>query len=130
MEEISYISYSSTVKNQRKSSGIKRLISFWLFLLPIMMLCCIFTTVAIVHLFVRNQIIKYSYSVPLENKKQKMLLDENNSLKSQLSLLISPYRIEKYAVEKLNMRYPTADDIIEISRGVSKDKGDYIGQTR
>ncbi len=130
MEEISYISYSSTVKGQKKKEGIRGLASYWMFLLPMLIICLIFVTVSVVHLYVRNQVIKYSYIVPVENKKQKMLLDENKVLKSQFSVLISPARIEKYATEKLNMRYPVPGEIVEIRKGIDEKGNSFIGQTK
>lgn len=129
MEQISYINYSSTVKNQKKREGIRGIISFWFFLLPMIIVCGIFVTVSIIHLYMRNQIIKYSYDVPLENKKQKNLLEENKTLKSQLSLLLSPARIEKYANSKLNMRLPLKTEIIELKIKDSESEN-YIGYTR
>jgi len=99
---------------------------FALFLLPMIIVCSIFVTVAIAHLYVRNQVLKYSYLVPMENKKQKMLMDENKTLKSQFSVLASPGRIEKVAVERLNMRYPDSRDIIKVEEGFIKN---YIGQS-
>ncbi|MCX7957786.1 MAG: cell division protein FtsL [Deltaproteobacteria bacterium] len=130
MKEISYISYSSTVKSQKRREGIKGFISYLFFLLPMLIVCGIFVTVAVVHLYVRNQVLKYSYIVPAENKKQKMLLDENKALKSQYSVLIAPARIEKYATEKLNMRYPLSDEIIEIKKDVTEKANGFIGQKR
>ncbi|MGC8927335.1 MAG: cell division protein FtsL [Myxococcota bacterium] len=130
MEEISYVNYSSTVKRQQRRDGFKGVISYFLFLLPMMIICAIFVSVAIVHLYIRNQVIQYSYLVPIENKKQRMLLDENKMLKSQYSVLISPSRIEKYAIEKLNMKYPEPKDIIEVEYKPSDKGKNYIGQTR
>lgn len=130
MEEISYVNYSSTVKSQKRREGLRGIVSYFIFLLPMIIVCSVFVSVAVVHLYVRNQIIQYSYLVPLENKKQKMLLDENKSLKSQYSVLISPSRIEKYAIEKLNMRYPEPKDIIEIENKTIDKSKKYIGQTR
>ncbi|GEM_PF-2565237 len=130
MEEISYVNYSSIVKNQKRRDGIRGFISYFIFLLPMIILCGTLVTSAVIYLYVRNQIIQYSYLVPAENKKQKMLLEENKALKSDYSRLISPSRITKYAVEKLNMRYPESRDIIEIDKSSLEKSKNYIGQTR
>lgn len=130
MEKISYISYSSTLKKQKRGKGLKGFVSYWLFLLPIMIVCAIFVSVSIIHLYVRNEIIKYSYLVPQENNVQKKLLEENKSLKAQYSFLVSPARIEKYAIERLKMRYPTPQDIYEIKDMTLNKDESYIGQKR
>ncbi len=130
MQEISYINYSSTVRNNRKGGGVKGFLYFLLNLMPILIFSGIFVSAALIHLYVRNQILRYSYEIPIENKTQRMLLDENKALKSQLSMLISPVKIEKYAIEKLRMRYPEPEEIIEISSKSEKKDDGYIGFTR
>jgi cell division protein FtsL len=126
MKEISYISYSSTVKGSKKNRLGSGMMSFIASIIPVVIVCAILVTAGVVHLYVRNQVLKYSYLVPQENRKQKLLIEENKSLKSQYSSLVSPARIEKYAIEKLNMRYPEPKDIIIVEESIVKK---YIGQS-
>lgn len=130
MEEISYVNYSSTVRGKRKGGGMRSSIAFLFSLLPVLVFCGIFVASALVHLYIRNQILKYSYEVPIENRTQKVLLEENKVLKSQLSALLSPAKIEKYAKERLHMRYPEPQEIIEMSGKTIKKENNYIGITR
>lgn len=130
MKEISYVNYSSTVRNNRKGGSIRSSIAFLFSLLPILVFCGIFVLSALVHLYIRNQILKYSYEIPVENRTQKVLLEENKALKSKLSALLSPAKIEKYAKERLRMRYPEPEEIIEIKGRIIKKENHYIGVTR
>lgn len=58
------------------------------------------------------QITELKYKIAREIKAKEALLEENNKLKVEVSMLKSPQRIESIARGKLGMNHPEKDQVI------------------
>jgi len=74
----------------------------------------VITAAALVHVWVRLQIIDLGYATAVEKQTQKKLAEKNSSLSIRLTELRSPGRIEKVARERLGMDFPKPSQVLEI----------------
>ncbi|MBF0107484.1 MAG: cell division protein FtsL [Deltaproteobacteria bacterium] len=98
-----------------KQNAFPKLFSFKSkLLIRLLLLGAFIVALSLFYIWSRIQIVQIGYELNDYTAEQQVLLNENKKLKMELSLMSSPQRIEKFAIEKLQMKAPGKDRIIEI----------------
>jgi len=72
----------------------------------------IFMAIALVYVWFHIQATRINYQIAEEIQIKNKLDEENRRLKVEIATLRSPQRIETIAQVKLNMSYPTRDQVV------------------
>ena len=103
-----------TLALRQQSAMTKRDFSKIRILLRLLGLGCVIMLFSLVYIWSRVQVVQIGYDIGELQRQQKDLKTDNQKLKMEISVLKSPERIEKLAVEKLKMVWPTPDQVFEL----------------
>lgn len=96
------------IKIKGKPNSDKNFFSLRFFFLCLLVIC-----IALLHVRIKVETIKFGYEISETTKKEEHLLRENLLLQAECMELKSPARIEGIARES-GFRFPTQDDVIYI----------------
>jgi len=80
--------------------------------LGIAFLACCLVGVALVHVWLRLQVVQMGYALSMTNKLQNQLEQERRQLKVDLATLTSPERLEAMARSRLGLVSPEKGQVI------------------
>jgi len=79
---------------------------------PFIFVTLVLMAVALVYVWSHIRMTELEYMVAEEMSTKEKLLEEQRKLKVEIATLKSPQRLEAIAKEKLQMSYPTRDQVI------------------
>ncbi len=103
-----------TLSLRQQSTLTKKDFSKIRILLRLLVLGTVIMLFSLFYIWSRVQVVQIGYDIGELQRQQKDLKVENQKLKMEISVLKSPERIEKLAIEKLNMIWPTPDQVYEL----------------
>lgn len=80
--------------------------------LPTLVLGLMLLGLALIHVWLRLQVIQLGYVLSTTTKVQSQLEQENRELKLELATLTSPDRLEEKARVRLGLREPTKGQVV------------------
>jgi len=69
-------------------------------------------SVTLFYVWTRIQVVSLGYEISQKVKERERIEEINRKLKLEVATLKSPRRIERIAIKKLGLRYPTIDQVI------------------
>lgn len=84
----------------------------WTVLLPALLLGLSLVGLALLHVWLRLQVIHLGYVLSTTSKVQSQLEQENRELKLELATLTSPDRLEEKARARLGLREPEKGQVV------------------
>jgi cell division protein FtsL len=64
------------------------------------------------YVWCRVQVVQLGYLLSDAHRQHAQLLNDNKKLQLELARLKAPERVERIAIQKLGLRYPTKDQIV------------------
>ncbi|MFQ5852579.1 MAG: cell division protein FtsL [Candidatus Binatia bacterium] len=81
-------------------------------LFSIFLLCFCLLSLALLHVWLRLQVVRLGYVLSTTSKLQSQLEQENRELKLELATLSSPDHLEEMARLRLGLREPKKDQVV------------------
>lgn len=107
MKNLWGISLLTRRREEQIPAGAQRRVS-----LPTLLLGLMLLGLALVHVWLRLQVIQIGYVLSTTSKVQSQLEQENRELKLELATLTSPDRLEEKARTRLGLREPAKGQVV------------------
>ncbi len=103
-----------TLQLKKQAAFTKRDLSKFKILFRLLFVGAVVMVLCLFYIWSRVEVLKMGYDIGELQKEQKELKEQSQKLKLEISVLQSPKRIETLATQKLDMVWPSADQVYKV----------------